>query len=246
MTKLKFFRMPVEPPEGWGDDTLSAYLHDVHGNHFATFTRKPMTADLIEIDRIFIRGFKDGLNVTPWQTVGFFLRSLSAFRVAACCSMAGQVFESYAMCRLVLEHAGTGAFIGADEALWEQWMRRGDTDATRKKARETFSAGAIRRAVIALDAPLGDVYSQLYERCIDFGAHPNEAGYSQSTSIRKEADRVHFDTLFLHEGGLQMDLAIKTACQCGIAALRLAVHVFPRRMQLLGVDDDVKAIAARF
>lgn len=187
-------------PEGWGDDSLTAYLEEYRGNQFATFVGKPReVADLIALDGMFKRLLEGAVNPKPMIPMTFLLRAHSAYRSAAGAVMTGQLYEAQAMLRLCLEHASYGHYIGGDADLWKRWMARNESDKNKEAVRKEFSAGRVKRKLQSIDVNTGTAYETLYERLIDFGAHPNEQGVSMSSAIRRQPNGdIHLDTVYLH------------------------------------------------
>ncbi|PDT81804.1 hypothetical protein [Sinorhizobium sp. BJ1] len=236
------------PPPGWGADPLTAYLEEYRANQFATFVGKPAeVADLIALDNMFKRLLDRAVNPKPMIPMTFLLRAHSAYRSAAGAVMAGQLYEAQALLRLCLEHASYGHYIGGDAVLWERWMRRNESDKNREAVRKEFSANKVKRHLQAASAKVGTAYETLYERLIDFGAHPNEQGFSMSSAIGRQPNGdVHWDTLYLHGDGMPLNLALKTAAQVGICVLRIGQILYPDRFKDLGLDAGLETIRRRY
>jgi hypothetical protein len=235
-------------PGGWGDDSLTAYLEHFRNNQFATFVGKPAeVVDLIAIDGMFKRLLEGAVNPKPFMPMSFLLRAHSAYRAAAGAVMAGQLYEAQALMRLCLEHAAYGHYIGGDMELWKRWMGRNDSEKNKEAVRKEFSAGKVKRKLQSANAKTGTAYEALYERLIDFGAHPNEQGFSMSSAIRRQPNGdIHFDTLYLQENGMPLNLALKTAAQVGICVLRIGQILYPQRFVDLGLDVELEAIRQRY
>ncbi len=234
-------------PAGWGDDTLTSYLEDYRNNHFATFVGKQdEVGDLTAIDGMLKKLLEGARDPKPFVPMTFLLRSHSAYRAAAGAVMAGQLFEAQALLRLCLEHAAYGHYIGVDNAMWERWMRRHDSDAHRKAVRNEFTGAKVEKKLEAADPSVAKAYKTLYERLIDFGAHPNEKGFSMSSNIRREHGDVHIEAIYLHGDGLPLNLALKTTAQVGIAALRIGDLLYPQRFRDLGLDLGLATIMKRY
>lgn len=237
----------LSTPPGWGNDTLTAYLEEFRGNQFATFhNKRRQVADLIALDELFERLLKGAKDPDPQMPTTFLLRAHAAYRVAVSSVLGGQLYEAQALLRLCLEHASYGFFIGSDTARWTRWMRRNDDEKSRKLVREEFTAGAIRRAIKKADVKIGGHFEFLYERLINFGAHPNEQGFSMSTKLRKEPGETHILSIYLHDDGVPLDFALKNTAQIGICALQIAYLIYPTRMQLQGILQDLDGIRARY
>lgn len=235
------------PPALWGADALTAHLDAFRSNQFATFANKGRsTTDLISIDGLFDRFLNGAVNPRPWYPMSFMLRSHSAYRAAVSTIMGGQLYESQALMRLCLEHAAYGFYIGADQGRMERWLRRSDSDANRNAVRREFHNDKIRAKLNAEAPSLSKVYDQLYNRLIEFGAHPNEQGYTQSSALREEDGSVYFDTLYLQGDGLPLDLAMKTAAQVGMWPLLIMQVMYRERFELLGIKPMLDEIRQRF
>ncbi|MER8761982.1 MULTISPECIES: hypothetical protein [unclassified Mesorhizobium] len=240
-------RATVKVPSGWGDDALTEYLDEYRGNQYATFDNKrPAVADLIKIDALFKKFLEGAINPRPPAPMGFFLRAHSAYRAATGAAMACQLYETQGLLRLCLEHGSYGFYIGDDNARWKRWLDRGDSEAAKKVVRNEFTESKIRKHIAATSTKLAQHFGMLYERLIDFGAHPNEQGFSMSTHIRKEGENVHFDTIYLHGDGLPLDLGLKTTAQVGIWVLHIAQLVYPAKFELLRIKDDLAELRKRF
>lgn len=238
---------PTTPPPGWAQDTLTSYLDEFRGNQWATFHNKRQeAADLIALDGLFEKLLKAAKDPMPMMPMTFLLRAHSAYRAAVSMVMSGQLYEAQAMLRLSLEHASYGFFIGGDTERWKRWMKRNDDDKSRKAVREEFTAGAIRRAIKKADAKIGGHFEYLYERLIDFGAHPNEQGFSMSTKLRREPGETHILSIYLHDDGIPLDFALKTTAQVAICVLQIAYLIYPSRMELQQIRHDLDQITVRY
>lgn len=237
-------------PPGWANDTLTQYLDTFRGNQLATFANKRSEViDLITIDKMFRTLVEGAVNPRPLLPIGFLQRSHSAYLSACGAVMGGQLLEAQALLRASLEQAGYGHYIGGDQERWKRWMDRHEprTKTQQDKWRDEFTHGKVTRGIAAADAAVGGVYSQLYDRTIDYGAHPNQLGDSMGSALEDAEDGgKRFLTIYLHEDGLLLDFALRTTAQVGICVLRIAQLIYPLRMQATGVLFQLETIAKRF
>lgn len=240
--------MTTKPPNGWGDDSLTSYLTAYKANQFATFANKGQAVtDLIRIDGLFERFLNGAINPRPFYPMNFLLRAHSAYRSGVGAVMAGQLFESQASFRLCLEHAAYGFYIGSDKDRMERWLRRGDSDDNRKAVRKEFHNDKIRAYIRAQSPVHCTQFDLLYSKLIEFGAHPNEQGYSLNSAItRLDGGDVHFTTIYLQGNGLPLDNGLKTAGQVGLWALHLMQIIYASRYELLGIRAALEEIRTRF
>lgn len=233
----------ADSPLGWGDDSLTRHLDDFASNQLATFVHKPkQIKDLIKIDALFERFLMGAVNPRPFMPMSFFLRAHSACRAATGSVMAGQLYEAQALLRLCLELGAYGFYIGPDKRRWERWMCRNDSPVTKQAVRKEFTHAKVKIHIQAASSNLGNLYERLYDGLIDFGAHPNEQGFSLSSEIRRTDGSVHFDTIYLHGDGLPMELGIKTCAHVGIWVLHIAQILYPERFQVLSIKEELEEL----
>lgn len=235
-------------PQGWAADTLTEYLEAYRANQFATFANKRAAmADLIKIDGMFDRFLNGARNPRPFYPMGFMLRAHSAFRAGVSAVMAGQLFESQALLRLCLEHAAYGFYIGADKDRMGRWLRRGDSGDNRKAMKKEFHNDRIKEHIEKAAPVMREQYDHHYSRLIEFGAHPNEMGYSLNTTMqRNDAGDTTIETVYLQADGMQIDNGLKVAGQIGLWALHLMQLLYRERFELLGIRADLEDLRQRF
>ena len=88
--------------------------------------------------------------------------------------MSGQAAETYASLRLCLENGLYGLYPSQHPGSRETWLRRHDSDQAKQRVRSEFTIRNLFDSLRGLDTKEAAVAEQLYERCIDYGAHPNE------------------------------------------------------------------------
>lgn len=236
------------PPPGWGQDRLTDYVDNYRSNQYATFANKRSEViDLITIDGMFSKLLDGATNPRPFIPIGYLLRAHAAYRAAAGAVMAGQIYESQALLRVCLEQGAYSHYVGDDKARWELWMNRHDDEASMKAVRAEFTQGKISRHISAAHSGLGAIYKELYERTIDYGAHPNERGSTLSSmTVDTEDGGKHFLAIYLHGDGLLLDFGLKTTAQVGLWVLRIAQEIYPTRTQALGLHHTIADMSTRF
>jgi hypothetical protein len=235
-------------PIGWGNDSLTQFLDTCRENQVATFaTKRSEAIDLTTIDGMFRQLLDGAINPKPILPVGFLLRAHAAYLAAVGAAMAGQLYELQALLRVCLEQGGYAHFIGNDQQRWERWMGRHDSPDATRAVRKEFQHVKIVEHLKAANAEIGRVYSELYDRAIEYGAHPNERGTSLSSTIEDIEDGgKRFNTVYLHGDGFMLDFALRTTAQVGICVLRIAQIIYPSRMQATGVQFKLETISKRF
>ena len=230
----------ISPPPRWGEDELTKYLDSVRKNHFVTFAKKiPETKKMIEIDGIFLRVIHVGIN-TRDLTVGLLMhRAHSAYRAAASCAFAGQSAELYPLLRLMLEQGGYAILINRKPELEEVWLNRQESDAARNKVRREFKPGKIKDTIASSDPRLNGIFCTLYEKTIDFGAHPNEMSVTGGITIKENENQKDFKLIYLHGDGLVLDHSLRTLAQVGVCVLLIFQEIFREQFELSGVSSEL-------
>ena len=129
----------------------------------------------------------------------------------------------------------------------ERWLRRGESDDNRKALRKEFHNDKIKDH-IAIAAPvMREQFDHHYNQLIEFGAHPNEMGYSLNTTIDRNDDGdAHIKTIYLRDDGVQLGKGLKIAGQIGLWALHLMQLLYAARYELLGIRSDLDELRKRF
>jgi hypothetical protein len=219
---------------------LSEFLEAAHQNRFATFANKPdQYLRLTQIDKCFARigdGWMNPPNLVPPL---LFFRSHAAFRAACEHAMAGQIIDTFVSIRALIETAGYALHIHRNPSLEEVWLRRHDDESCEKKVKQEFKISKVRESIRASDREGVKIFAMLYERSIDFGAHPNERAVTGSMSVSKADSSSNYKLLLLQGDGLPLDHALKSAAQAGVCALEILGNVFSARYELLGVREKL-------
>lgn len=232
------------PPAGWGTDELSKFLQTAQENQWATFHNlKPAYKILARIDECFMQIAENMLNPKNMLAGLLLFRSHSAYRAGCGAAMAGQVVESFILGRGCLEYAGYGLLIHANAPLGEVWLRRHDNEAAMRAMKKEFTHGNVRSEIETRDSKLASIYDTLYQRAVDFGAHPNERGLTSSMAIEELAggDK-KFLQIYLHSNGLQLAHGLKSTAEIGLCSLHVLQWVFKERFEILGIRERLQEL----
>lgn len=231
-------------PPRWGDDELSSFMATAFGNTLATFVRKRPEFDLlIRTDAIFHKIADGSLNnPSNFLAALLFPRAHSAYRAACRLAVSGQIPETSVLLRSCIEYALYALHVEKNLPLAEVWLRRNDDDAARKACRQSFQHVKVIKTLADTDAQLHRAIDGLYERSIEFGAHPNEGGVTGSTTLQEEPDRKTFQGVYLHADGVPLSYAMKACAQVGVGALSIFEHIFRDRFRLLAMDVELQKL----
>lgn len=234
-------------PPGWGLNSLTASFDNARDNQYATFHIKPMAnVDLTATDKV-LRKLVDGqVDPSPLMPMQFFLRCHSCFRAASACAMAGQVYEATVLLRSTLESAAYGLYIGKDDERGVRWLKRMDSKSAKERVREEFGLGNLRRHFEKHHPEVAQPFATLYDVLVDFGGHPNEPGFSISTTIREEKGHRLVDTVYLHGDGFPLDFGLKNTVRVGLWGVLAFREIYGLPYEQAGVDELVQSMRQRY
>ena len=136
-------------PEGWGGDHLTEFLETAEHNRFATFVRMADDyAKLNQVDALFMKPSLSRWRVRDEEMfrAGLFHRAHGFYRTACGAAMAGQIAETFTMCRAVLEAAAYALHMAKTpglDAVWRDRHENGGMQAVKKG----FALKAIRKSI---------------------------------------------------------------------------------------------------
>lgn len=225
----------------WGNDELTKHLDSAREHQFATYANKvPARRKIVEIDKCFWRLLnKSVYDPNDMVTVFLMFRAHSAYRAASSCAFAGQFVELQPLLRLMLECGGYAFLIDRNPRLAKVWLNRRESEAARREVKREFNSQTVRKSLASSDEHLKSVFGDLYERTIDFGAHPNEMSVTSGITIEGKDDEGNFNLIYLHGDGVALDYSLKFAAQVGVCALLIFQEIFRERFELLGISSEL-------
>jgi hypothetical protein len=236
----------MRAPTGWGLDPLTASFNEARSNQYATFANKRAGKHAVSIDRLLLALLADHIDTKPTVPLNFLLRAHSCYRAAASCVMAGQVYEATVLSRAVIESAAYGMFIGGDQAKTTLWYSRQDSASARERVRKEFGYGKLRGHFEKAHPRVAPAFTSLYEALIDFGAHPNEPGFSINMKLQKAGRSRTFDTIYMHEDGLPLDFGLSNLCRVGLWIVLAIRELYPEAYAERCEPTAVEALMAAY
>jgi hypothetical protein len=235
--------MLPEPPEGWGNDEVTAFFDALRCNEYATFANcQPQFQTLIAIDSAYRTLAASLTNSKDWFAAFFLLRAHSNLLAGMRLCASGQLPETYACLRSCVENALYGLYLAKIPESRETWLRRHDSDDHKKKVRDEFRIRTMLNLLASIDAREAQVAETLYDRTIDYGAHPNERALMQTLQLEKEPGTVEFKVVYAGGNSHQFQLALKTAAQVGVSGLSVFRLVYKERFDIVGLTQTLDAL----
>lgn len=231
------------PPE-WGDDPLSKFIEMAKDNIWASFVGyKQLYTRLQKIDEAYRRGVEHLTNTRDWFPSFFFIRAHSAFLGACRLALSCQVGEAYMVLRGCLENGLYGFYFWKHPKTARLWYERHDSKSKRKECEGEFRLRKMLKLLESDDRKLGKIAANLYEWCIDYGAHPNERSISSVMERIEETKTINFQINYLLGDKVASRACLKTAAQVGVCCLWIFQKIFQTRFELIGLSDEIKRLA---
>lgn len=226
-------------PDNWASDSLTEYIDTAINNITATHANDKNEYPLIkEVDSIYLE-IAQGLNNPGGRVVEsiLLLRSHAAFRASAMLAMSGMGPETFVQLRSCLENALYSLHIHKNSGYDKIWLNRHANDKSLKEVKNKFKMIDVKNTLKETDKENYKVVSELYDRTIDFGAHPNEMASTSSLTIEKKDGDIKLQQAYLTGGNMQQRLAMKSTAQVGVCSLYILREIFKNRFNILGLTE---------
>lgn len=230
----------TQPPPGWADDELSKYFENVHRNQWATFHQQPSDYASHQRVDVWINRLTSGLiNPIHHYSAFLILRAHLLFRTASMLAAAGDFYGSMPVQRSCAETAMYAVVLAKNKDAEQIWIEREDSPESKQKTKNFFAHAKIKSTLRSIDQDLEAVYDTIYQRTIDYGAHPNSSGIFANTVLEECDGNTHVKQVGLHTRGTEFDFGLKSVVQVGVLLIRACDLIWPERVQLLGLSDEM-------
>ncbi len=233
-------------PPGWGKDFLSKYLEAAHYKNKAASVNLNLVWDhLGRICDLFRQARASMTNVQTFFAPHFLIDAFSCYLAGARLATSGQMRPAYMVLRGCLESSLYGLHIAQDEeATGMTWLNRHVDEVNLKAMKNEFLIGNVRKTLARVDPETATEEAMLYQRVIDFGAHPNPYSILRPTSKKNEAEWTTYLEEVFSQDCPAMRLCLKTTAETGLCALRVFRNVWQQRFDILGITDKLLDLRA--
>ena len=90
---------------------------------------------------------------------------------------------------------------------------------------------------------MGTIYETLYNRTIQFGAHPNEKSITANLNFDDSQTPAVILQIYFQDDNVILEHWIHTANQVGICVLEIFEHVHRKRFERLGVRSRIATLS---
>lgn len=233
----------ISIPPGWGKDPLSEFMDTARHNSFATFSNCPSQYGVLTaIDGVYRYAIDNLINTPEWFAAFFLLKSHSAYLGGAALSVSGQCGETYMVLRGCIEAALWGLYLSRHKDSRETWLQRHNDESSLKRVKAEFKIINLFAELKMTDSAMHKTAKALYDRTIDYGAHPNEAALTSLMNKTEDGSAIRFNLSYLSGDTPAFRLALKTTAQVGVCSLLIFKNVFRERFTILGIDEKINRL----
>jgi hypothetical protein len=233
----------AKTPPDWGDDLLAAFLDTASDNVLASYVHaRPQYDKMVEVDSAYVRLCDHLLNPEDRFAPFLLLQAHASFRAAAGLAMSGQSPQAFMAMRGCLESSLYGFYFSRNPESFQVWLRRHEHDDARRSVKNEFTIRNLKDCLGQVDPDTNAVVAQLYERTIDFGAHPNVAALAAAFRRRTDGERTRFEVAYLTADPHVLMATMKWVVQTGVCGLMIFRNVFSERFDLLGLSESLAAL----
>jgi len=227
-------------PNGWGQDSLTAFIDMARNNEFATFANyAEIRQRLVSINDAFYTLADNLHNPSDPIPVLLFFRAHSSYLAAVRLSMGGQVAEAYPLMRSALEAAMYAHHVDRVPKATKVWLKRREDADAKRKCKGEFTIKNVRESLDRADNGLAERISELYDMTIEFGGHPNEISILSLIESTKNEKVKRYDLSYLTGEGNALKVALLRCARIAVAVLRVFELVFGARFKKLGLGETV-------
>jgi hypothetical protein len=187
-------------------------------------SRSPSTAGFVRLRPVF-----DGFSLIESEfdrltsatrpgakavSAGMTCAAHSAFLAGVRLAVSGQVRESYALTRSMVEWSLYAVVALRITGTDELWLRREESPAARGQMLSAFSLPRLLQSAAEVDTESSSILGEVYEFAIAYGAHPNERALSQNSRFAEADGELRLNVDYLSRGDSPAFLAAIAVLSC--------------------------------
>jgi hypothetical protein len=108
--------------------------------------------------------------------------------------------------------------------------------------KKEFTITGLKKVLETVDADAGGLWSKLYEKSIDYGAHPNPSALISALKKQEHEKGVRWEVSYLTKEPEVIRGTMKSVAQTGVVSLMVFRNVFPKRFKELGITDSFQRL----
>jgi hypothetical protein len=230
-------------PQEWGNDTLSEWLQGFYENTLATFANLKVEYRLLSsIDKLFFTLNQNLNNPSDLAAALCSLKAHSCYMSAVSLCAGGQLSPAYMVLRGCLEESIYAFYFNCHPELAETWMKRMESEESKKKVRQKFRPADILAELQQADKELGQMTRVLYELAIDWGAHPNINGLASTTEITDTEEKLLITIQYSSGDTPAFRQCLNVTASVGVCSLFIFRRIFLEKFLQLHINEELEKI----
>lgn len=231
-------------PEEFGKDAVTHYYATATQNLHSTFTSNNNLFEGIKLINNLFDSIRNSISQDSDMVFGLMLmRCHSSLLASSQLAGSGQIIESFVVTRAALEASLYALYLDTDISFQEVWLNRNTSPEAKKKCKELFKTTKLKKHLNDISPRLATVFDQLYERTIDFGAHPNQLSVTSTSKIHHQENRLLTITNVIDSDPELIELALRNCAQVAICSLNIFGLMRKERFAILNIDTNIDKIS---
>jgi hypothetical protein len=224
----------------WGKTYLTEFLVSAEQNTKITYLKRKGYFDLFNsLGELFERA-SGVVNYRDKSTLAgcmLFNRTVGSFFGAVRLGSSGQLPECYTQLRVCLESALYAFGIYKEAGLGEVWLNRHVDEESQRLCRKRFQVGNLFQKLAAEQKSLQEEAEDLYDECIDRGAHPNERSVTANIKFSRSDKKIALELFNTEPGVFEACLAV--CCLVATCVINIFRLIYPGKFKELNADVRV-------
>ena len=235
--------------DNFGRDELTKRIEDAWFNIRATWIQhEPIVQLLIRINDLFMK-YAEVFSKLSKETIiesspaAFLARAYGCYLASVRISSSGQFAEAFVMFRACIENALYGYYIKENPKLGNIWVERHQSKEAKILVRKNFRFVDIFNFLITREPKVGPFIKDMYEKSIDFGAHPNVHSIGCNLQYIEDERKTVMD-IFNNDDYL-LECCLLANVRFGLGCLSLFRLIYPKQLRNHGVPEELCWLISR-
>ena len=233
----------------WPKTTLFTFLTSANNNNLISLVKLKgymrVLSDLVDAFEKANRKLAYS-NDDELVIASLFARAYGSFLASIRLSSSGQLTDSWAQSRASLECGLYAFYMHDDPRLIHLWTSRQKTEQHRKDCRKHFQHKKIVDKLKVNHSSLANRADQLYQKCIDYGAHPTEWSVAINWQILQEGGRQLTRLNLLNSDKAFMPGCLVFNADVGLCVLSIFNLAYPDEFKAANMPIVISNIARTF
>ena len=234
----------------FGSDELTKRISHAWHNIRTTWSQhKPVVQLLSSINDLFMEYGEVFSKLSKEADIeslpaAFLARAYGCYLAAVRISSSGQFAEAFVMFRACIENALYGYYIKENPELGNIWAERHQSKEAGKLMRKKFNLGKIVGFLVTREPKVGTYIKDMYEKSIDFGAHPNV--FSIGCNLEYVEDEQKTVIKIFNTDAFFLGRCLLANARFGLGCLLVFNLIYPKELRSRGVPEELACMFNRW